>query len=415
MINTLPSQSPTSLKKKKYTAIPIRTLFHIAWSNITHKKLRSMLTIAGVVIGIGAIFFLLSFGIGLQQLVSEQVIGDESIKSLEVTTPNSRIIKLNEEAVNTMKTYPHAEKVGTLYSFPSSISFKGGEVGSITYGVDSNYLDMTKFDLAEGRLLKNEDTNVAFISKGALKAIGIEDPKEAINQTITLTVPLNNVEAKQKPVKNDYTIVGVIDSGSGTEVYIPGFVFSQAGVDAYSQVKIIADNTDNVDQLRKQVQANGFETSSPIDTLDQINQIFKFFNIMLVGFGAIGMIVAVLGMFNTLTISLLERTQEIGLMMALGGRNTDMRKLFIFEAMLLSVIGAVFGIVLAIFAGLGVDMVMNQFASRRGVSAGFSLFATPLWLIASLVGFMIVVGLLVVYFPARRAQKINPIDALRRE
>ena len=358
---------------------------------------------------------LLSFGIGLQELVSKQVVGDESIKSIEVTTPNSRIIKLNEKAVNDLRTFSHADKVGTLFSFPSSVGLKGGASGSIVYGVDKNYIDMTTFNLVTGRLLNENDNQAAFVSQGTLKALGIDNPKDAIGQTISLTVPLNNVEAKNKPIKGKYEIVGVTDSKNGTEIYIPGHVFLTAGVTAYSQSKIIADSTKNVGQLRKQIESSGFETTSPIDTLDQINQIFKFFNFMLVGFGAIGMIVAVLGMFNTLTISLLERTQEIGLMMALGGRNSDMRKLFIFEALLLSVIGAATGIILAIISGLGVDAYMNHFAQNRGVSDGFSLFATPPLLVVGLMGFMVLVGLIVVYIPARRAQKISPIDALRRE
>ena len=405
----------TRIKKEHYTAVPIKILFRIAWLNIYNKKLRSILTVLGVVIGIGAIFFLLSFGLGLQELVSKQIIGDESIKSIEVTTPNSRIIKLNEEAFNKIKSYPHIQRVGQLYSFPSNISFKGGEVGSISYGVDSEYMEITKYNLVDGRLLKKDDSGVVVISKGALKAIGIEDTKEAINQKISIEIPLNNVEAKEKPIKGEFTIIGVVDSGGGTEMYLPSYIFTHAGVEAFTQVKIIADDTKNINSIRQQIQGNGFLTTSPVDTLEQINQIFKFFNIMLVGFGAIGMIVAVLGMFNTLTISLLERTQEIGLMKALGARNTDMRKLFIFEAVLLSFIGAVIGIVTAIFNGLIVDEIMNKFASRRGVGLEFSLFATPAWLILGLVGFMILVGLLVVLMPARRAEKINPIDALRRE
>src|SRR5206468_3453072 len=110
---------------------------------------------------------------------------------------------------------------------------------------------------------------------------------------------------------------------------------------------------------RKQIESMGFLTTSPIDTIEQINQMFKFFNVLLAGFGAIGMIVAVLGMFNTLTISLLERTKEVGLMITLGGRNRDMRKLFIFEAVLLSVAGAVIGIVSAIILGQIINLVMN--------------------------------------------------------
>lgn len=401
--------------KQKYTAIPLRSLMHIAWSNIASKKLRSLLTIAGVVIGIGAIFFLLSFGIGLQQLVSNEVIGDESIKSIEVTSPNSKILKLNDDAVNKIKSYPHATKVGTLHSFPGQVSYRGGEGGIITYGVDPQYMAITQYDVLEGRLLQSNDQNVAVISKGALTSLGTEDAKAAINQTVNITVPLNNVEADPTPVEGEFKIIGVIDSGAGTEVYLPNYVFTNAGVTTYSQVKLIADDTKYVPQLREQISSTGFETSSPIDTLDQINQIFKFFNLMLIGFGAIGMIVAVLGMFNTLTISLLERTQEIGLMMALGARKTDMRKLFIFEATLLSLIGSIVGILLAVGAGYGVNMAMNQLAQRRGVSEGFTIFATPLWLIASLVGFMVAVGLIVVFFPARRAERINPIDALRRE
>lgn len=402
-------------QKNHYTAIPLRSLLHIAWANITNKKLRSLLTIAGVVIGIGAIFFLLSFGIGLQQLVANEVIGDESIKSIEVTSPNSKILKLDDEVANKIKTFPYVTKVGTLHSFPGNVTYRGGEVGAITYGVDTNYVAMTQYEVNAGRLLQSNDQNSAVISMGALTALGSEDAKAAIGQTVQLEVPLNNVEVKDKPVTGEFTIVGVVDSGSGTEIYVPSFVFTNAGVEVFSQIKLIAEDTRYVPQLREQIGAIGFETTSPIDTLEQINQIFRFFNLVLVGFGAIGMIVAVLGMFNTLTISLLERTQEIGLMIALGARNTDMRKLFIFEATLLSLIGSIVGIVLAVLAGFGVNTAMNQLATRRGVADGFTLFATPAWLIASLIGFMVTVGLIVVFFPARRAEKINPIDALRRE
>ena len=174
-------------------------------------------------------------------------------------------------------------------------------------------------------------------------------------------------------------------------------------------------DTNQVESLRKQIESLGFETASPVDTLDQINQVFKFFTIILGGFGAIGMVVSVLGMFNTLTISLLERTQEIGLMMAMGSRNRDMRRLFIIEAFLLSVVGAAAGITLAVIGGKGVNLIMNSFAHGRGVTGDFELFSTPLWLMGALLVFMVIVGMLVVFFPSRRAAHINPLDALRRE
>jgi ABC-type antimicrobial peptide transport system permease subunit len=92
-----------------------------------------------------------------------------------------------------------------------------------------------------------------------------------------------------------------------------------------------------------------------------------------------------------------------------------MKKLFIFEAVLLSLSGAVIGIVLASIGGEIINVVMNQFAAHRGVTQRFDLFATPLWLTGGTISFMLLVGLAVVYFPARHAERINPIEALRRE
>ncbi|MBP7807637.1 ABC transporter permease [Candidatus Saccharibacteria bacterium] len=404
-----------SLRRKKYRAIQLRIVFHLAMRNITSKKLRSFLTVFGVVIGIGSIFFLLSFGIGIQDLVTRQVIGDKSLKALDVTSPNSRILQLDDTAVNKIRTFPHVEKVGLQYSFPGSVAFGGGEVDTVVYGINNDYQSTTSFNVRQGRLLNKDDTRAVVLNSSALKAIGIEDQGKAINQQITLTIPLQKIKANQKEIRDKFTIVGVIESGAGSEIFTISEIFTSAGVPSFQQIKVVSDDTKHISSLRKQIESNGFQTASLVDTLEEINKIFKFFNVILVSFGSIGMIVAVLGMFNTLTISLLERTKEIGLMMALGGRRSDMRKLFIFEALLISLAGAVIGIALAVVGGTAVNTYLNAGAKGRGVSQSFSVFAYPAWIVVSVIVFTMFVGLAVVYFPARRAEKINPIDALRRE
>jgi putative ABC transport system permease protein len=404
-----------TLSGGKYRAIKLRVLFHIAWKNITHKKLRSFLTVFGVVIGISTVGFLVAFGLGIQELVTKQVIGDQSLKAIDVSSPNSKILQLNDEAVNKISEFSHVERIGLQYSFPGSVTFNGGEVDAVAYGVNKDYQDSTALDLVAGRLLGEDDPTAIVLNESALRAVGIENSEEAINQDIKVTIPLSKVDADQKQIQDSYTVVGIIRSGSGSEVFMTDDVFTGAGVPAYQQLKIVADNSDNVPDLRTQIESSGFETVSLVDTLDEINRIFKFFNIMLLSFGSIGMIVAVLGMFNTLTISLLERTKEIGLMMALGGRRSDMRKLFIFEAVLISFVGAIVGLIIARIGGLILDFYMNSRAEQRGVSEGFSIFSTPAWVGLAIVAATVIVGLLVVYFPARRAEKINPIDALRRE
>lgn len=408
-------KAQAAISKRKYTHIQWRILIYMAWRNIITKKLRSLLTITGVVIGIGSIFFLLSFGLGVQDLVTKQIVGSSSVKTIDVTTTNSRIIKLDQVMVERMSNLPHITEVAKSYSFPGSLSRKGGSVDTITYGIDEIYQSMNALKVGAGRLLTKEDNKAILVNEAAAKSIGFKTGKAALNQKVRLLVPLKNVGAKKDKFDNEYTVVGIVEDKSGSVVYIPSFHFDLAGVPAYSQVQLLADDAKNIPGIRKQVESLSFQSSSPSDTIDQVNQIFGFFNIMLVGFGSISMVVAVLGMFNTLTISLLERTKEIGLMMAMGARNNDMSKLFIIEALFLSVVGALVGIGFAILGGQIANAVMLQLARSRGVTTTFQLFAVPLWLVLSLTGFMAAVGLVVAYLPARRATKINPIDALRRE
>jgi putative ABC transport system permease protein len=402
------------IQVKKRPSISFKLLLYMSWQNIISKKLRSWLTIMGIIVGIGSIAFLVSFGLGLQKIVTDNVVGDNSIRSIEITTPNSKIIKLNTRSVDKIRTFPHIDKLGVAYSFPASVSLSGGGIDSIIYGIDSNFQEMTSLNLVEGRVLKPDDANSVIVSTAALKAIGISDSKKAINQSVDITVPLQYADPKLEDLKEKFKIVGIIDSGQDNEIFTTNAVFDAQNVPVYKQVKVIADDTANIAALRKQIESTGLQTSSPIDTLEQINQLFKFFNFILAGFGAIGIIVALLGMFNTLTISLLERTKEIGLMVTLGGRRRDMRRLFMLEASILSVIGALMGILLSYVGGKVVNIIVNQNASSR-VDETFDIFSTPLWLILALVGFMLVVGLLVAFFPAKRAERINPIDALRRE
>lgn len=385
----------------------------MAWRNLTHKKLRTFLTLFGVVIGIGAIFFLLSFGFGLRDLVSKEILGNQSVKAIEVTSPNSKIVKLDYPTIEKIQGLPHVSKLGKMYSFAGSILYNGGENDIVVYGLDVPYADLTNLSVVSGRLLSAEDAESALVNNGSLESLGLTK-ESAIGKKIAVYVPANN-ESMPSQLKKEFTIVGVVDGNSGSELFIPSVVFESNGAKVFSQVRILADDQQNVAGLREKIESQGLETVSPNDTIDQINQIFRFINVILVSFGAIGMIVAILGMFNTLTISLLERTKEIGLMVALGARAKDMRRLFVYEAFIMSFLGAVIGIALSIANGIGLNILMNQFANSRGVTDTFTLFSYPWWLIAGMILFMVIVGMLVVFFPARRAMKINPIDALRRE
>lgn len=397
--------------------VKVRILLSIALKNLTSKKLRTGLTVFGISVGIGSIYFLLSFGVGLQELVTSQVIGSQSIKTVDVDSPSSDIVKLDDVTTQRIGNIPHVDSIGKAYFFPGSFKMSSSESDAIVYGIDKGYESLTYLSLVAGKLPSAAtEGHPVVLNTASLEAIGLAaSPKSVIGKTVTLVVPLNKVEEKLGIYTDDFVVVGIIDSGSGAEAFIPASIIHDLGVPTLTQLKVGVDKVDNTLTVRTQIESFGFETTSPVDTLQEINNIFRYFNLILVGFGAIGMFIAVIGMLNTLTISLLERTKEIGLMVALGARSIDMRLLFMFEALLLSIFGTAVGLIGATLLGSVVNGIMNILAHNRGVQQSFALFAYPWWLLVGSIVFMLAVGMFVVYLPARRAEKINPIDALRHE
>lgn len=412
--NSSVSPKPPVPVKKQYRAVSPRVLLYVAWQNISSKKLRSSLTVIGIIIGVGAISFLLSFGLGLRNLVTNEILGNASVKSVDITNPNSNIVKLDDKQVTRIKQLGHIIDTGASFSFPSSVTLNSSEIDAVTFGVDESYQRILNLQVVEGRNIDKADSKVAVINTATLQSMAAGSAREILDKELQLRIPIRE-DGETRLLEEKVRVIGVVESGAGSEIYVPNFIFENAKLTDYSQVKVLIDKPENVNAVRQQVESFGLETASPIDTITEINQVFRFFNFILVGFGAIGMIVAILGMFNTLTISLLERTREIGLMVALGARHRDVRLLFIVEALLLSAIGAIGGIIGAASFGIFTNIFMVSMARSRGVVDSFVLFSYPWWLIVGLIAGMLIVGFIVAYLPARRAENINPIDALRKE
>lgn len=390
-----------------------KLLVHLSLKNLLSKRLRSMLTIAGVTIGIGSIFLLLSLGLGLQQLVRERIVGGNTMNAVTVSPASSKIIRLDEENITKLSQIPAVEEVGKTYSQASRVSLNNANTDAALYGVDIVALRLNNLQISSGRMLDVNNSDEIIVNTALLEKIGITEAIDGIGKKIELKFA---TIAEANEASASFTIVGVIGSTVGSEIFVTEKVFHSLD-DVYpTNVKLVVKNQNAVANVRAAAEAAGFTTISPLDTLEQINQVFGIFNFVLVGFGSIGMVIAILGMFNTLTISLLERTREIGLMVALGARQRDMRLLFVSEALIISVLGSTIGMAGAVSLGFIVDSVFNRISASRGVGIeNFSLFSEPLWLLASGLLFAVVLGYAVVYVPAKHAASINPIDALRRE
>jgi len=391
-------------------------LVRIAFSNLFYKKLRTTLTVIGVVVGIGAVVFLLAFGYGLRNLVTKQVVDSNSIRTIDINQANPTLLALDTATEEKIEAFNDVESVSRVFSYAGQVNYNNSKTGVVVFGTDQQYMDLNAFALTAGKGVSLKDSTTAVANTSFLKAIGIKDPQKLLNQKIDLTIQIPKdlrPEGMEGDIESSLKIVSVVESGSGSELFVSSSVFTDRNIDTASQAKILVSNKEAVGDLQKRIASLGFTTASPYDTVAQIDQVFGVLNYIFLGFGGIGLVIAVLGMFNTLTITLLERTKEIGLMRTLGARKKDIRRLFVLESMGLSFLGGTFGVLTAMAMSKGVDGFLNSLAGSRGLNESISVFSFQTSLVSQVIIGSAFLGLVVVYFPARRAAKMSVIDALK--
>ena len=217
---------------------------------------------------------------------------------------------------------------------------------------------------------------------------------------------LERVESDKK-----YKIVGVID-GQDNVVYINSSSLDNLNINEYGQVKVKSHSNGEMTTVRDTILGYGFLVSSLSDTVDQANKIFNVIKIILMLFGIVALIVSAIGMFNTMTITLLERTEEIGIMKSIGASDMGISAMFFMESAIMGFLGGCAGVSLGWLLGRVFNVIINFVAARFG-GESVSLFYSPTWFVLSILIFSGVVGFFTGFVPARRASKIDPLDALR--
>ena len=281
----------------------------------------------------------------------------------------------------------------------------------VAYGIDKVYVQTGDFVMRAGKMIDPEKDNQIVISASIIEAVGIANAKDVIGTELALKVKLGD----DNSIDRKFTIAGVLASGGGSEAFVSAKLFAEKDSFDFAGIKALANDRQAVPEIRRSIESLGYATTSPVDTLEQVDQFFRVLRVVLVSFGAIGMVIAILGMINTLTVSLLERTKEVALMLALGARPRDVNLLFVIEAVILSLVGGVIGIVSALVISGVTDIILNQVARSRGATAGFTVFSAPLWLVLSTLTMMACIGYLVAFLLARRAARINSIEVLRND
>lgn len=380
----------------------------LAIKNIRNNKLRSALTMIGIIIGISSVIVLVGMGSGSTKQITSQVqsLGTNLIAA-NTSSKGSKQFTLDN--VKDIEEIQGVDKVAPVISANTTVKVDKNSQSTSVTGTTSNFLEIRNMTVSEGRFIADLDVDY----RGKVAVLG----SDIAQQLYGFTDPVG----KDIDISGStYQVVGVLKSqgssmGSNTDdmIIIPSTTAIQlAGTRNVQTVYIKSLNDSSVDSVTNEVNSyltsffkstdNSNRVMSQKQLLDTMNSITSTMTYLLGGIAAISLVVGGIGVMNVMLVSVSERTKEIGIRKALGGSRKDILIQFLIEALVLSSLGGVAGVLF----GLGLGWAVTAF----GMSMNFSI---PVVLVAF--SFSLAVGIIFGIFPAYKASKLKPIDALRFE
>ncbi|MBN1117875.1 MAG: FtsX-like permease family protein [Bacteroidales bacterium] len=430
-------------------------------NNIRKNRLRSILTIIGVAVAIGALTSMMSFGIGMQNNIRDSFEKNHLITQITVSIDNEQsdsVNVLNDSVLAVISALDGVEKAFFETTIPAKLKIGQAESTTTVKAIPGNYSKY--FDdesyMAGGFLTSDTIKQIIvtdrFIKDRIREFDTINNPDsilhEYIGKEITLSAisidfnPQNLFSAFSAIMSNklpfrdsltSFSLVGVVkqrqmnDWGTGAYISqksaenIPQLNFDNVW-DILNQKNILTQKSATVftkgiretESVQKKVQEMGYSARSILDNLEEVKKAFLIMDSLLGAIGIMALFIATLGLVNTLIMSIYERTHEIGILKSLGARNQLVRNLFIIEAGCIGFIGAVVGIPM----GWGVTRVADFILFSKlfnDIEEEIHLFSFPWYLIIGAVGFAVIFSIVAGLYPAARASRIDPVKALRHE
>ncbi len=433
-----------------------------SFSNLWKKKLRTLLTTFGIVIGIGALVSMISFGQGIQKNVTERfreldlfnyinVFEGSKQDSVEQSEPNTTAV-LDDELIQQITQMEGVVSAFPEIRFPAMIRIKDQENFTLIQSLPANVYQSNLIKLCAGTTYSDDEPNSLIISDSMLRSMKIENQQMAIGEqvevaTLTFDLGLFNPVTIASVLQGEtslftrqnynFTIVGVIERGEfggptplRSDVYIPigasekmkklsltsiwDFFQPADHKQGYSMVGVRVSSIKYIDPVKKQLEELGLKTFAFIDEMQELKKDFMLMDMFLFAIGMIAITVACLGIVNTMVMSILERYREIGIIKAIGATNKDVKKIFFFEAGVIGFLGGIFGFILGWAVSMIINQVINYFLSRQGVPY-VDYFSFPWWLFLGAVVFSILVSLAAAVYPTVRAARVDPVVALRHD
>jgi putative ABC transport system permease protein len=450
-----------------------RDLTDLALRNLRESILRNALTTLGVAVGVASLVAMLSLGVGLQQLASKRLSQSGLFDTILVTPKNAfrgmgrpqrepdsgrPPRTLDEDARKEMANLPNVVEVYPQIRFFTEVRFNSKPYATVVAGMPDSSRNSGSFDGMQGNFFSSTAANEAILQIEFAKDLS-DKPASLIGQELVLRYAerqsLPSATANTDPPTSSpdtsgggfsvvpkelrLKIVGIVETepaagygGYGNaRLLIPLATASTlraaqvndlrdivrdstVGKTTYASLSVRAKSPSQVDGLETSIKKMGFNAFSLLDASKSLRTFFTVFDSLLGIFGCLALAVATLGIVNTLVMAILERRREIGVLKALGAADSDVQQLFFVEAGVMGFFGGVFGVLFGWLLGRVVTFGTNVYLARQNLNS-IELSSVPWWLIAGGLIFGVLVSLAAGLYPASRAAKLNPVDALRYE
>ncbi len=418
---------PDNLQKKssKINQMRLSVVLLMSYRNIVVNKTRSVLTIGGVAIGLGIITLLISLGFGVQVMVIDEITKNNPDNIIDVGNGNlENFIVLDDEVTQKIRNIDGVIKIETSLNVGGKFYNNNSQVDAVIFGMTKDYMQMSKLYLKEGNLDFSDQENAVIITPKLANLLGFENPADALEKEIEYEVMVskNLIEESKKSEeveRKKIIIRGIVndDINKNVSVYAyttMAYLRDNYGIMAGQSGKVEIKPEADIETIRSQVEQLGLTTESVVDTVRDINSFFVIIRIIMVIFGTIIMSISAMGMLNTLSVSLLQRTREVGILKALGAKRRDVFKMFILEAAIISFSGGILGLLGGYGLAKFINFIFNAVGQSRGVEAS-NFVEIPYYFILAIIIFIAVLGFATGIMPAVRASKTHALDALRYE
>ena len=398
--------------------------FLMAWASLIANKMRSILTMLGIIIGVAAVIALVSIGNGVKQDIQNSISSlGSNLLMVMPGAPRTPGVRPSQGSMKSLKVSDYQAiskldgvKAASPYTANSYVTIYQSKNWTTTVsGVSSNFQDVNNWTMSEGRFISSKNVEnrerVAVVGQTVVKNLFAgEDPV-----------------GKEIRVKNiPFRVIGVLNSkGNGTMgndqddvIFIPYTTAMERveGVDYLRMVYVVASDDDGIDRLQSDIEnllrvrhgikdtnLDDFNIQNMKSIMETMEQTTGTLTLFLGAVAAISLVVGGIGIMNIMLVSVTERTREIGIRKALGATYFVIVTQFLIEAVVISLMGGLIGIAL----GIGASKLI-------GLASGMSTVISVPTIILSF-AFSMAIGLVFGIYPARKAAKLNPIDALHYE